>query len=475
MTGRGLPLLALAGLLAGCTLAPRYQRPQAPTPAAFKEAGDWKLATPSDGSPRGAWWTRFQEPELDALEAQIAGANQDLKAAFARLEEARAATRIARSALLPQVTAASTATRARTSLNSPNYSASRPDINNDFVAGLDLSYELDLFGRVRSATASARATEQATAGDVAALELRLQAELATDYFGLRSLDAQVELLDRTAEDYSKALRLTENLYRAGAAALSDLQQSTAQLASARTQLEDARLRRAQAEHAIAVLVAQPPASFHLDPRPLTPAVLVPAIGVAMPSELLERRPDVAAAERRVASANASIGIARAAWFPVFSLSGALGRESADSGTWFEAPSRFWAAGAQGVLTLFDAGRRRALSAGAQAAYDEQVANYRGTVLTAYQEVEDNLAALRQLELESQSARVAATATQSALEQANYRYKAGIVTYLEVVSTENAALAARLSEVDIEARRLAAAVLLIRALGGDWATTAGGGT
>ncbi|MBS0395864.1 MAG: efflux transporter outer membrane subunit, partial [Proteobacteria bacterium] len=376
-------------------------------------------------------------------------------------------TRVARAALLPQLNAVASADRAKTSLNSPLYSATRPDIGNDFVAGLDLSWELDLFGRLRSAAAAARATAEATAGDAAALELRLRAELATDYFALRALDADVELLGRTVEDYGRALELTQHLYRGGAAALADVQQSTAQLAGARTQLEDARLRRAQAEHAIAVLMGRPPALFHLEPRPLAVTATVPVVGAALPSQLLERRPDIAAAERRVASANAAIGVARAAYFPVFSLSGVLGRESDAGSTWFEAPSRFWAAGAQGALAVFDAGRRRALSAGARAAYEEQVAHYRATVLTAYQEVEDNLAALRQLEREADSARAAVAATQGALEQANYRYRAGVVTYLEVVATENAALAARLAEVDIQSRRLTASVLLVRALGGDW--------
>jgi NodT family efflux transporter outer membrane factor (OMF) lipoprotein len=320
---------------------------------------------------------------------------------------------------------------------------------------------------VRNTVAGARAGEQATAGDVAALDLSLHAELASDYFTLCGLDAQQQLLDHTVADYAKALQLTESLYHGGAAAIADVQQATAQLESARTQAEDTRLRRAQTEHAIAVLVGQQASSFHLEPHPLPSAVLPPAVDPGLPSQLLERRPDVAAAERRVAAANAQIGVARAAYFPVFSLTGSAGLESVSAADWLTAPSRFWSIGPQGLLTVFDAGLHRAQSAAAHAAYDQQVANYRNSVLTAFQDVEDNLAALRQLEQESVSEAGAVTATQGALDQANYRYQGGLVTYLEVVSTENAALSAQLAAVDIQVRRMTASVLLIKALGGDW--------
>ncbi|HEX4619304.1 MAG TPA: efflux transporter outer membrane subunit, partial [Steroidobacteraceae bacterium] len=268
-------------------------------------------------------------------------------------------------------------------------------------------------------------------------------------------------------DYAKALELTRNLFQGGAAALSDVQQAQAQLETARTQAQDTRLRRAQTEHAIAVLVGATATGFHLDAQPLAPDLALPRVDPGLPSELLERRPDVAAAERRVAAANAGIGVARAAYFPVFTLMGTAGQESTQSSNWLSAPSRFWSVGPQGLLTVFDAGLHAAQSAAAHAVYDEQVANYRATVLTAYQEVEDNLAALRQLELEGISQAAAVSATQGALDQAIYRYKGGVVTYLEVVATENAALAARLAAVDIETRRTSATVLLVRALGGDW--------
>ena len=322
---------------------------------------------------------------------------------------------------------------------------------------------------MRNTVAGARAGEQATAGDVAVLDLNVHAELAGDYFTLRGLDAQQQLLDHTVADYAKALRLTENLYHGGAAAISDVDQAKAQLESAKTQAEDTRLRRAQTEHAIAVLVGRQASAFHLQPSPLPAAVVPPPIDPGLPSQLMERRPDVAAAERRVAGANAAIGVARAAYFPVFSLAGFGGLESVSANNWLQAPSRVWSIGPQGLLTVFDAGLHRAQSAAARAAYDEQVANYRSIVLTAFQEVEDNLAALRQLERESVSEAAAVAATQGALDQANFRYQGGIVTYLEVVSTENAALAARLAAVDIQTRRIGASVLLVKALGGDWAT------
>ena len=464
--------LALACICGACSLAPRYRQPATATPpTVYKELDGWELAKPADGEPKGRWWTVYQDPALDALEAQVTAANQSLKAAFARLQQAHAETRIARAAYFPSLTADASATRTGASVNAPNFFPGEKNPANDFIVGADLSYEIDLFGRVRNTVSGARAGAQASAGDAAALELSLEAELASDYFVLRGLDAQQELLDRTVSDYARALELTEDLYHGGAAALSDVQQARAQLETARTLAEDTRMRRAQTEHAIAVLVGRQASGFRLAPRPLEAGAAPPAVDPGLPSQLLERRPDVAAAERRVASANAAIGVARAAYFPTFSLSAALGLESAAPGNWIEAPSRFWSAGPQALLTLFDAGLHRAQTAAARAAYDEQVANYRAGVLAAFQDVEDNLAALRQLERESISEGAAVAATKSAFDQAVLRYRGGLVTYLEVVSTENAALAAQLSASDIQTRRFAASVLLIKALGGDWRTAA----
>jgi len=469
--------LGLTAALPGCSLAPHYQRPAtASPPAAYRESSGWVLAAPADAVPRGSWWAVFHEPALDALEAQASDANQNLKAAFVSLQQSRAQTRIAQAGYFPSVTADAGATRNRVSENSPSFVAGKPALYSDFILGGELSYEIDLFGRVRNTVSGARATEQATAGDVAALDLSVHAELASDYFALCGLDAQQQLLDHTVADYAKALQLTENLYHGGAAAIADVQQATAQLESARTQAEDTRLRRAQTEHAVAVLVGQQASSFHLESHALPSGELPPTIDPGLPSQLLERRPDVAAAERRVAAANAQIGVARAAYFPVFSLTGSAGLESVAASDWLTAPSRFWSIGPQGLLTVFDGGLHRAQSAAAHAAYDQQVANYRNSVLTAFQDVEDNLAALRRLEQEGVSEAAAVAATQGALDQANYRYQGGLVTYLEVVSTENAALSAQLAAVDIQVRRITASVLLIKALGGDWnePTPAGAG-
>src|SRR5712675_13161 len=461
--------LLLIGTLTACSFAPAYKTPDSvPATSEYKESGDWKAAQPVDNQNRGAWWTIFRDPQLDVLETRVADANQDLKAAFARLQQARAATRIARADLFPDLSAASSATRSRTSTNSLTYVPGRRPIYNNFDLEADLSYEFDVWGRVRNAVTSAKASQQASAADLATLNLSIHAELATDYFTLRFEDAQQVLLDQTVADYTQSLQLTQNLYNGGGAAIADVAQAQAQLESARTQAADIRLQRAQTEHAIAVLLSENPSAFHLEPNPLPVELAPPPIDPGLPSSLLERRPDVAAAERRVAAANAQIGVARAAYFPVFSLAAVAGFDSTRSSNWVTAPSRLWSLGpAAGVLTLIDAGRHRAQTAQAKAIYDEQVAGYRSTVLTAYQEVEDNLAALRQLQQESVSEAAAVTATAKALQQSQYRYKAGLVTYLEVATSENASLQAQLSNVSIQVRRMNASVLLVKALGGGW--------
>ena len=464
-------MLAAAG---GCSFAPSYHTPASAPPAdAYPEAADWQQAQPLDDQARGAWWTLFKDPQLDALEAKVANANENLKAAFARLQEARAATRIARADLFPTLSVGSSATRTRTSVNAPRFPPGEEPTLNNFDLEADLSYEIDLWGRVRNSVRAAAANQQASAADLASVDLALRAELATDYFTLRSQDAGQALLERTVEDYEKSLSLTRHLYEGGAAAVADVDQAQAQLETARTQAADIALQRAQTEHAIAVLVGENPTRFHLDPSPLPDDLSPPPVDLGLPSTLLERRPDVAAAERRVASANAQIGVARAAYFPVFSLAAAVGYDSTKTSTWLNAPSRLWSVGPQGVLTVFDAGRHRAQSAQAHAQYDEQVADYRNAVLTAYQEVEDNLTALRRLEQESVSEAAAVSATGKALQQAQYRYKAGLVTYLEVATSETTALQAQLARVNILNRRMDASVLLVKALGGGWRNEATG--
>ena len=472
MSTRWVPLLSATVLTAGCTLAPAYHPPAVESaPPAYREAGDWIVAQPADDRSRGDWWAAFDDPLLKSLEERATAANQDLKAAYARLEQARAATRVARSALLPTITVVPMATRYRTSVNSPAYSPAKSAVGNDFVLGADLSYELDLWGRVRSLVSAARANERASAGDYASFRLGLQAEVAIDYFALRSADARQGLLDRTVDDYGRAAGLTRNLYRGGAASLGDQEQAEAQLHTAEAEAADNQLQRAQLEHALATLVGESASTWRFEAASLPVAAAPPALDPGLPSTLLERRPDVAAAERRVAAANAGIGAARAAYFPLFSIGGTVGQESTSSSTWMNAPSRLWSAGASAALTVFDAGRHRAQSQAAHAAFDEAVADYRGTVLRAYQEVEDELAALRQLAIESAREEQAVRSTQIVLEQAEARYRAGVVTYLEVVATENAALGARLAAYDIQLRRLTASVALIKALGGGW-TSAG---
>jgi NodT family efflux transporter outer membrane factor (OMF) lipoprotein len=459
---------ALLGILGGCSFAPTYRTPSSPPPAdVYAEASDWHAAEPLDTRASGTWWTLFQDPELDALEVKVSDANQNIKAAFARLQEARASTRIARADLFPTLNVASSAARQRVSQNSPTYVPGLNPTFNNFDIQADLSYEVDLWGRVRNTVNSAKANQQASAADLASLDLEQHAELATDYFTLRSEDADQVLLENTVHDYARSLELTEHLYQGGAAAVADVDQARAQLEDARTQAAEVALQRAQTEHAIAVLIGENPSRFHLASKPLPQDTAPPAIDLGLPSTLLERRPDVAAAERRVAAANAQIGVARAAYFPVFSLGAAAGFDSTQTSTWLNAPSRLWSVGPAGLLTVFDAGRHRAQSAQAHAQYDEQVADYRTTVLVAYQEVEDNLAALRRLDQESQSEAAAVTATGKALEQARYRYKAGLVTYLEVATTETIALQAQQSRVNILNRRMNASVLLVRALGGGW--------
>jgi len=469
MKGSGLTAaLFVGGALAACSFAPRYKVPaSAPAADNYRESGDFQSAQPLDTQNRGTWWSIFQDPELDSLEAKITDSNQDLKAAFARLQQARATTRIARSALLPTLSVDGSAVRSRTSANSPRFPPGIETVGNNFDVQADLSYEFDVWGRVRNITAAARANQLASAADLAALSLAIHAELAADYFILRSQDAEQMLLDRTAENYARSLQLVQNLHNGGAAALADVAQAQALIETARTQAADIRLQRAMSEHAMAVLLGENPSMFHWSPNPLPETLAPPPIDPGLPSTLLERRPDVAAAERRVAAANAQIGVARAAYFPLFNLAASAGFDSTSASNWLTAPSRLWAAGSAGALTILDFGRHRAQSAQAKAAYDEQVAHYRNTVLVAYQEVEDYLVALRQLHEESVSQAAAVAATREAAQQTQYRYKAGLVTYLEVATNENQALQAEIADIAIRLRRMNATVLLIKALGGGW--------
>jgi len=458
----------MAVLLGSCSLAPPYRVPEStPVPAQYQELDGWKPAAPMDELSRGNWWQLFSDPQLDALETEAAAANQNLKAAYARLQQARAETRIARADLFPTITASALAERARTSPNSPRFPPGDLTTGNDFNLEGDFSYEFDLWGRVRNEVASAKASQQASAADLVSLTLSIQAELATDYFNLRSDDTQQTLVDHAVQDYRQALQLTQNLYDAGAVPLGDVAQAQAQLENAMTQAADIHLQRSQAVHSIAVLVGENPSAFAISVNSLPPALTPPGVDTDLPSALLERRPDVAEAERRVASANAQIGVARAAYFPQFSLDASAGFNSTKASNWLSAPSRFWSVGPQKTVPVFEGGRLVAPTARAKAQYSEQVAQYRNTVLTAYQNVEDSLAALRQLEQEAQTVAAAVTAANIALEQAQFRYRAGAVTYLEVSSAETTALQAQLGAANIQTRRFNATVTLIKALGGGW--------
>jgi len=452
---------------AACSLAPRYQPPAAPSVAQFKEAGQWLPAKPADAQPRGAWWQAFEEPTLDALEQRLAQSNPDLRAAVARYGEARAVALGAHSSLFPTVGASAAPTRERVSGNAPlaGIFGNKPVTYNDFLADLDLSWEIDLFGRLRNQAAAAGAEAEASAADLASVQLSLQAQLASDYFSLRGADATTQLLEDTIKDYDRAYELTHNRYEEGIAAATDVDQADTLRQNARSQLAAVRLARAQLEHAIAVLVGEPASDFTLRPGALAGAP--PPIAPGLPSTLLERRPDVAEAERNVAAANAEIGVARAAWFPAFSLSGIAGFESTAASSWLAAPSRMWSVGPSGQLPLLDAGARLAGTREAWAAYDEAVAAYRKTTLTAYQEVEDSLAAWHHIADELTADRAAAKSAASSAHHADERYAAGVADYIEVTTTHTAALQAEQAVLAARVDELDAAVALVRATGGGW--------
>ncbi|MBS1852013.1 MAG: efflux transporter outer membrane subunit [Acidobacteria bacterium] len=457
-------LLCLLAGFSGCAVGPRYSKPPAPTPPAFKEIPpDWKTAQPSDQALRGKWWEVFGDPQLNALEEQIAVSNETLKAAQAQFEQARSAIRFARSGYYPAVSGGVSASRVRLSENRPLASPARQ--YTDLSLPIDASYEADVWGRVRRSVEAARSNFQASAADLASVRLSLQAEVAVDYFQLRSLDAEAQLLNSTVDAYQKALQLTQSRYKGGVASAVDVAQAQTQLETTRAQAVDLGVQRAQYEHAIAVLVGQPASTFNLGSMPSLnqPPVVPPGL----PSQLLERRPDIAAAERRMEAANAQIGIARAAYYPILNLTGSVGVEGTRLTNWFLGPSVFAAAGASAVETIFDGGRRRAISEQAKAGYDQTVANYRQTVLTAFQEVEDHLSTLRILETEARTQDAAVAASQRSLDLSTNRYKGGVVSYLEVINAQSIALADQRAAVDILRRRTTAAVLLIKALGGGW--------
>jgi NodT family efflux transporter outer membrane factor (OMF) lipoprotein len=463
-------LVAFAVLqFCACTVGPKYQRPAAVTPPAYKEIGNWKTAQPADQVLPGKWWEVFQDPRLNELEEQIAVSNQNLKAAFAQYQQARAVLRYHRADYYPTVTATPSAGRTRYSNNRPPHSPTFSGVTfNDFVVPLELSYEADIWGRVRRTVESYRAQAQVSAADLAAVNLSMHANLAFAYFAARSLDAEEKLLQDTVVQYQNALQLNEDRYQGGLASDVEVQQARTQLETTRAQAIDVGVARAQFEHAVAVLVGKPPADFSLPPLPLTAPP--PPIPAGLPSELLERRPDIAAAERQMASANAQIGVAKAAYYPLVNLTAAGGFESGNITTLLQGPSGLWSVGASALVTVFDVGRRRAITDEAIQGYDSAVANYRQTVLTGFQQVEDNLAALRILEDEATVQNAAVQASQASLDLSNIRYRGGVTSYLEVTTAQTAALGAEVTAVNLLGRRMANTVLLIQALGGGWSSS-----
>jgi NodT family efflux transporter outer membrane factor (OMF) lipoprotein len=451
---------------AGCTVGPKYHPPVAQAPAAYKELGDWKPAQPNDQNLGGLWWTIFQDPQLNALEDQVNISNQNLKAAEAQFRQARATLRYYRADYYPTVTYGPSATRERISAHRPPPTSIFDGITyNDFVLPFSVSYQADVWGRIRKNVESYREQAQASAADLATVNLSMHADLAVDYFQARSLDAEEQLLNSTVKQYEQALELNENRFKGGIASEVEVEQARTQLETTQAQAIDVGVLRAQYEHAVAILIGKPPAEFTLPPLPL--AAPPPHVPVSLPSELLERRPDIAAAERLVASANAQIGVAKSAYYPLVNLGGSGGFESSAITTLLNGPSALWSFGLSAVGTVFDVGRRRALNDQAWAAYDYQVAAYRESVLAGFQQVEDNLAAVRILENEANVQNEAVAAAQRSLDLSVTRYKGGVTSYLEVITAQSAALADEVTAVNILGRRMANTVLLIQALGGGW--------
>jgi NodT family efflux transporter outer membrane factor (OMF) lipoprotein len=457
-----------AATLAACTTLPHYSVPEAAVPAHYANAPQatqgWAVAAPADGKSRGPWWTLFNDAELNQLEARVDVSNQTVKQAVAQLQAARAMVDYQHAGYAPTVTAGTTVQRYRTSQNLVDRSLAGKTIP-DYSMGVGASWEPDLFGRVKDATVQARDTAQASQADLESVRLSVASDLATDYFDLRSLDRQKKLLDDTVTAYAAALRIVQQQVADGAIDVSAAAQAQTQLESARTADQDIDVQRAQLQHAIATLIGVPASSFTLPPS-VEPAV-VPSIPAGVPSELLERRPDIAAAERRVAAANANIGEARAAFYPDLTLSPSAGLESTFFAPWLTASSLFWSLGAQLAGTLYDGGRREATLKGANAQYDATVAAYRQTVLTAFQQTEDNLSALNTLAGEADSQHRATAAAELSLKLTTNRYQAGAIDYLDVVTVQTIALQNERNEEQITQRRLDASVHLLEALGGGW--------
>jgi len=460
------PGAVIVALLAasGCAAKTVYHQPPAvAAPPEFLESANWKPSQPLDGSLRGNWWEMFGDSGLNALEVRVDVSNETLKMAAARFDEARAAIRGARADLFPQVTVSPSISRVDPSGQRPTSPSSAP--YGDFVLPIDATWEPDVWGRVRSNINASRAAAQATAADLENIRLSLHAELAIDYFTLQGLDREQRLLEQAVFGYERALEFATNRFRGGIVSAADVDQAETQLETTRAQVVDVQVDRAQFQHAIAVLVGQSPSSFVLPAAALeaTP----PDVPVGVPSDLLERRPDIAAAERRMAQAGANVGVTQAAFYPLLTLGASAGFEASSFGNWLAAASNFWSVAPAAIVTVFDGGRRRAASDEAKAAFVETEAAYRSSVLDAFREVEDQLSTLRLLEQEAEIQARASAAAERSLTQANNRYQGGVVTYLEVVTAQTRTLENERAEVSILSRRMAASVQLLKALGGGW--------
>lgn len=500
--------MALALLLSACNPGPKYAKPPARTPTAFKEAvpqeykegTGWKIAQPGDDKIRGKWWEMYNDPQLNALEEQVQVSNQSILQAEANFRSARTLVSTARASLFPAITTSATYTNsrfsrtARTAAIVPSGAATNAStgsssgttgttgmgttstttgvggfgnigVINNFSLPIDVSYTVDLWHRVRNTIAANSFTAQASAADIATAVLSTRATLAQDYFEVRALDAQRAILSDTLENYRRALNLTTTLFQTGLDSEQEVAQAKTQLDTATAQATDLGVSRAQYEHAIAMLIGKPASAFSLPVAPFVPKP--PAVPVALPSELLERRPDIAAAERQVAAANAQIGVARAAFYPNLTLTAAGGFQTSHFLQWFTWPSRFWSLGPQMAETLLDFGARRAANEQAQAAYDAAVANYRQIVLTSFQTVEDNLASLRILADEVVQEHTAVNSANHYLDLSLTRFRAGVDSYLNVITAQNSVLTNRETELQIQLRQMTAGVSLIMALGGGW--------
>jgi outer membrane protein, multidrug efflux system len=465
-------------LSAACTVGPRYARPAAPTPApdAWKTAPPWQQAAPKDAIPKGAWWQVYRDSELDAYEQQLLAANQSLDAARNRLNQARSLARVATANYFPQLTTDPSAVRERGSGNRPlNGEAPTvidgvvqpvpPYTQSVYTIPFSLSYEADLFGRVRRSVEAANATLQSTAADLGNMQLVLTAELAADYFSLRELDAEYRVVEESVGYQQKGLDLLNDRHSGGIASGLEVAQQQAVLESTISQAALVEESRAQYEHAIAVLVGQPASSFTVPAVPLS--ATPPPVPLDVPSDVLERRPDIASYEREMAYENAQVGIARTAFYPHITLSGGGGWQSTELSNLLNAPSLFWSLGADALEPIFQGGRNRANLAAARAAYDQSVANYRQSVLTAFQEVEDGISNLSTLSKALSTQTSAVDAARRALNIANNRYLGGVTSYLDVITAQTTLLGSERLETQLLGQQMVSSVYLVKALGGGW--------